>query len=352
VEQLSKGKFNKRLESTKGLAELKEFLHSREIYYDTENERRVLKRLTLMASNLGLASYSDFVILLQNEPRAFDDLIDWLQRGKIYDEEKQAFIPLIYRDKYLRVTETTLKRRKRKIKSKKGWIKIKGFLENNQIIVSEDNESRIVKRLEVFASRYELDNFFQLHSLLKKDSEMFDELIGWLERGKIYDEERGIYFPLIQQEKSLKELSETSKEIRKEGLDISSSSEEKAIPITEHELPETESEIQPSDSDEGLSDLLAFLEENNIHILPQHEKRIINRLDLLVTRLKLSNFSQLHDLLKNDLDAFEDLVDWLERGREYDIETKTFSPLILLNGFQKTPLTMWHKFSSFKTICL
>ena len=87
MEQLNEGNFEKKLESTEGLAELKEFLHSKEIYYDAENERRVLKRLTLMASNLGLASYSDFVILLQNEPRAFDDLIDWLQRGKIYDEE-------------------------------------------------------------------------------------------------------------------------------------------------------------------------------------------------------------------------------------------------------------------------
>lgn len=333
MEQLNKGKFEKRLESTEGLAELKEFLHSREIYYDVENEKRVLKRLTLMASNLGLASYSDFIIILQNEPRVFNDLTDWLQRGKIYDEEKQAFIPLIYRNKYHKVTETTPKRRKRKIISQKGWTKIKRFLEDNQILIFQNNESRIMKRLEVFTSRYELDNFFQLHSLLRKDSELFDELVDWLERGRIYDEERRTYFPLIHRKKAHKELLETAKEISVEELDGSSSSEEKKILMEENELPE--SEMQLLDSKKGLGDLLAFLEENKIQIIPQYEKRIIKRLDLLVKRLNLSNFVQLHVLLKSDLDALEDLVDWLDRGREYDIETKTFSPLIQLNGFPK-----------------
>ena len=82
------------------------------------------------------------------------------------------------------------------------------------------------------------------------------------------------------------------------------------------------------ESEEGLEEIMSFLRLQNVEFAPQFEKRIIRRLRLFTRREGLKNYKELLSRLENDKAVFEQFFKWLEKGRIYREEDKSYSPLV------------------------
>ncbi len=82
------------------------------------------------------------------------------------------------------------------------------------------------------------------------------------------------------------------------------------------------------DSNEGLEELLSFLRKKSVDFLPESRERIVRRLRFMSRRYGYRNFTDLLDLIKSDEYTLNDLITWLERGREYQESSNTFTPLV------------------------
>ncbi|MCK4849164.1 MAG: hypothetical protein KAT16_09075, partial [Candidatus Heimdallarchaeota archaeon] len=89
------------------------------------------------------------------------------------------------------------------------------------------------------------------------------------------------------------------------------------------------------ETDKGLEEILNFLRQQDVEFAPHDEKRITRRLRLYTRRLGLKNYSELMIRLKEDKKSFEQVFQWLENGRTYHKEDKTYSPLIKRSKFPK-----------------
>jgi len=89
------------------------------------------------------------------------------------------------------------------------------------------------------------------------------------------------------------------------------------------------------ETDKGQEEILNFLRQQNVEFAPQDEKRIVRRLRLYTKRLGLKNNSELIIRLKEDKKSFEQVYRWLESGRTYHKENKSYSPLIKRKKFTK-----------------
>ncbi|MHA1541672.1 MAG: CheR family methyltransferase [Candidatus Hodarchaeales archaeon] len=89
------------------------------------------------------------------------------------------------------------------------------------------------------------------------------------------------------------------------------------------------------ETDEGLKELLHYLRTQDLEYAPQDEKRIVKRLRLYTRRLGLKNYSELIIRLKDDDTIFKKLIQWLESGRTYNIDKKSYFPLMKKRGITK-----------------
>ncbi|MHA2075600.1 MAG: CheR family methyltransferase [Candidatus Hodarchaeales archaeon] len=78
-----------------GRTELLKYLKDQRIFFSKKNIERIDKRIQINMKDLGLNSYSDYLELIKKDEVTFNNLIQWLKRGKIYDDQTKSFSPLI-----------------------------------------------------------------------------------------------------------------------------------------------------------------------------------------------------------------------------------------------------------------
>jgi chemotaxis protein methyltransferase CheR len=316
VEITSHGQRIKLFDSKEGLTELKTFLKQKGIRYSSENELRITKRLTLLATQFNLDNYSELNSLLRNEPKAFEDLLKWLERGRIYDEEKQSYTPLIRRimttkpsaDSLIEETmdnelQKEIPQRKEKehkkwdskqLESHKGVEELLDFLNKQDIKIDKVNEPRVIKRLELIASRLGFKDFTQLHSLLKSDADTLIDVLDWLERGKIYDEESRSFSPLVQS------VTGREKPKRRRKTQLQTVLARELISV----FPD------PVDN-ENLFSIYDFLTESGINFKAYKEKYFIRRLHRRMMRVDTPTYQGYLKYLEKNPDELDKLIDSL-----------------------------------------
>ncbi|MFX0209874.1 MAG: CheR family methyltransferase, partial [Candidatus Hodarchaeota archaeon] len=329
----SHGQRIKFFDSKEGLIELKTFLKQKGIRYSSENELRITKRLTLLANQLDLDSYSKLHSLLLNEPKAFEDLLKWLERGRTYNEEKQSYTPLIRRIKSIEHTSETLreedtidreyqkaipkqkekeyaKKHSKQLESHEGIEELIDFLNKQHIRIDKVNEPRVTKRLEVIASRSGFNDFTQLLSLLNSDTDSLIDVIAWLERGKIFDEESRSFIPLVQSVKGREKLK------RRKRTQYQTAIAKELISV----LPDP-------DDNENLLSIYDFLTDNGINFKAYKEKYFIRRLHRRMMRVDTPTYWGYLKHLKKNPDELDKLIDSLSINftrffRDKDVFTK------------------------------
>ena len=80
---------------------------------------------------------------------------------------------------------------------KENFVELLNYLKEKDISFSPEREHRIVKRLRLKMEQDGFKSSKQFLTALNHDSQTFEALITWLERGKIYNEREGIFSPLI-----------------------------------------------------------------------------------------------------------------------------------------------------------
>ncbi len=78
-----------------GRTELLKYLKDQRIFFSKKNIERIDKRIQISMKDLGLDSYREYLELIKKDEITFNNLIQWLKRGKIYNDQTKAFSPLI-----------------------------------------------------------------------------------------------------------------------------------------------------------------------------------------------------------------------------------------------------------------
>ncbi len=115
--QITYDKFSINLESDRGKREIIEFLREKKFEFTSKDEKRILLRLRSQTRRMGLKSYSELLSSLKTDPKLFESVLQWLEKGRAIHEEDKTFIPLIRRKKTLKDFSTapsTAKKKKRK----------------------------------------------------------------------------------------------------------------------------------------------------------------------------------------------------------------------------------------------
>jgi len=82
------------------------------------------------------------------------------------------------------------------------------------------------------------------------------------------------------------------------------------------------------ESDKGKNEIIAFLRQKKFEFTRKDEKRILLRLRYQARKMGYQNFLELLGHLKADPQSSETVFQWLEKGRTYHEEDRTFVPLI------------------------
>ncbi|MFX0184062.1 MAG: chemotaxis protein CheD [Candidatus Hodarchaeota archaeon] len=95
----------------------------------------------------------------------------------------------------------------RLLESEKGCDALISYLMKNGIAFYRENELRVIKRLGVIAVRFGFKNYLELLNRLEKDAKAFEETVNWLKKGRTYDENTGLFSPLIWHKKKENSVS-------------------------------------------------------------------------------------------------------------------------------------------------
>ena len=109
-----KEKFDIELESDVGKEELLLFIKKRDIEYKAEFEERILKRMRFIARELSYKNFSELLKHFKNNPEDFESALDWLQRGRVYNERINIYYPLVKRKKTISEYAKMAKKKKKK----------------------------------------------------------------------------------------------------------------------------------------------------------------------------------------------------------------------------------------------
>ena len=192
-------KFSIKLESDEGIEEIIDFLTQNEIEITSENEGRVTKRLRLVARNLGLRNFTELLNRLKSDQDAYDNLLRWLKKGKIFNEEDQSFSPLIKRKKslkeYAKVSQNTSKVLQRtretqsKLQMKLDQFEPKGpdddkniglifeFLATRNIDYQGYKPNHFLRRLHTRMRKANIESYKEYHSVLQSNPKEFNLLM-------------------------------------------------------------------------------------------------------------------------------------------------------------------------------
>ena len=208
---------------------------------------------------------------------------------------------------------------------KENFVELLNYLRKKDISFSPDKEHRIVKRLRLKMKQDGFKNSKQFLTALDDDSKIFEALIAWLERGKIYNKREGIFSPLILRENviknSRKRTSKKKTKIRSDGFQFSSNQEK----------------TNKKASDVPDEKLLEFLREQNIEFSIENKKRLVKRLKIFTRKNDYKDSLELLAVLKKNPKKFYMLLDWLKKGKIFSEETQSFSPLIYCDEIKADP---------------
>ena len=82
------------------------------------------------------------------------------------------------------------------------------------------------------------------------------------------------------------------------------------------------------ESNEGLEELLLFLQKQSIDLLPENRDRIVRRLRFMARRHGYKEFTSLLELIKSDDEVLKNLLSWMGKEKEVKQKTKTYEPPI------------------------
>ncbi|MFX0125181.1 MAG: hypothetical protein ACFFAE_16230, partial [Candidatus Hodarchaeota archaeon] len=218
-----------RLKSEEGLDEILNFLQRTGINFVSKSEIRITKRLKIMAEMHGFDSYFELLNLLETDPQTRRNLIKWLERGKVFNEKENSFIPLVQRDKnqedHLYAPKKKLSGKEKKNESfnwknfhhdqeNDTWIEsdrdrknIVSFLAHKKVKFTSKDEVRILKRLKLITRRIGFNNYSSLIKLLNSDPHTLEAVLSWLEKGRVYNEEENSFNPLVKRDNILQQGS-------------------------------------------------------------------------------------------------------------------------------------------------
>ena len=260
----------------------------------------------------GFENYSDLLNLLHTDLQTRRNLFNWLERGRSYNEEEDSFIPLVRRGKSLEKPFPTPKKERKKKKEKNElfnweksllnlekddiWIEsgedLKGlldFLRCKNVKYALKDEERIIKRLRWIAKDLGFNSFSGLLTLFGIDPQTLDNVVGWLEKGRVFNEEENSFIPLVKRDNILRDTvprKKTKKKLKKKSCKIAMLEKLPSIP-------------DPSDT-KNLSLIFNFLSANNVNFQAYKEKYFLRRLHSRMTRIEANTYRDYLEILETD----------------------------------------------------
>ncbi|MFX0181504.1 MAG: CheR family methyltransferase [Candidatus Hodarchaeota archaeon] len=183
-------KFSINLESEKGLTRLKDFFRQKNIIYNNADEERVLKRLRLTMRKLGLKNYDELLVRFEEDDSFFNDVLNWLEKGEIYDVRDRSFTPLVKRRKTLK-DYACIPQRKPKKKRKRRGEKTSSIPPNFDFEFKEPPDPENIKLILNFLSKNDINyeaykkNYFNrrlLARMKRVEVETYQEYRRYLEK--------------------------------------------------------------------------------------------------------------------------------------------------------------------------
>ena len=195
--QIKYDKFSIKLESNEGLEELMDYLQLKRVKLSSHAEKRIISRFRYAARNLGLRNFSELLSRLKSDQKVYENVVQWLEKGRSYNEEDHSFSPLITRKASLKEYVNT-SRMKSKIQPKKKKIKEKpiqfvsgikmpddqknldliyDFLSRNNINYQAYKPNHFLRRLNARMKRVDAETYKEYHRLLETKPEEFNLLM-------------------------------------------------------------------------------------------------------------------------------------------------------------------------------
>ena len=299
------------------------------------------------------------MILLNNEPQTRRRLFKWLEKGKIFDREKKSFSPLVQRNKRL-IDSLDAPKKKRaekqkkndlfdwvklqpsqendetKLEAEKGLVELLDFLHQKKVDFASKNKTRIVKRLRLVTNRFGFKTYSELLTLLNTDPQSLNDVLNWLEKGKIYNEKENSFTPLVRREKIRKHsvsLKKTRRKIKKK-------------PRKSRLLDKLPVFPDPTDT-KNLPSIFNFLTNNNINYKAYKEKYFLRRLQSRMIRVEAKTYREYLEILESDPKEIDLLVDNLSINvthffRDKDLWTKLDQEILpIISADRSKPIRMW-----------
>jgi chemotaxis protein methyltransferase CheR len=189
-----------------------------------------------------------------------------------------------------------------KLETDEGIEEILYFLSQKDIELTSDNEKRIIKRLRLVARRLGLKNFTELLNRLKSDTVVYDNLLMWLEKGKIFNENDQSFSPLIKRKKSLKEYAQISQNSTKK-LQRNRTVNSKVIVEGNGFEPKL-----PGD-DKNINLIFEFLASKNINYQAYKPNHFLRRLHTRMRKANSETYKEYHSVLQSNPREFNLLMD-------------------------------------------
>ncbi|MHA2113698.1 MAG: CheR family methyltransferase [Candidatus Hodarchaeales archaeon] len=175
-------KFSIKLESDEGLDELMEFLHLKRVEFTLQSEKRIISRLRYKARKLGLLSFSELLVRLKSDPKVNEDVVNWLEKGRSFNEEDHSFSPLITRKTSLKeFVNTSMEKPKEQRKRKKLKPLNLEFVSGMKLPDDQKNlvykPNHFLRRLHARMKRVETETYKEYHKLLETNHKEFSLLM-------------------------------------------------------------------------------------------------------------------------------------------------------------------------------
>jgi chemotaxis protein methyltransferase CheR len=193
--QITYDKFSINLESDRGKKEIIDFLRAKKLEFTFRDEKRILLRLRYQTRRMGLKNYLELLEVLKTDLKAYESILQWLEKGRAYHEEDRSFTPLIRRKKTIRDFTTALPTKKKKKrqpvvalppefesslnlpKDKKNLLLIFDLLSSRDINYQAYKQNHFLRRLHARMKRVNEDTYKGYYKLLKTSSNEFKLLM-------------------------------------------------------------------------------------------------------------------------------------------------------------------------------
>lgn len=143
-------KFDIELETDVGKEEILQFIRKKNIEYKTEDEERILRRMRFIAREFSFKDFSELLKHLKQNPEDCESALDWLQRGKVYNERIDHYYPLVKRKKTISEYAQMVKKKKKSSDKTKRKRKLNSLLKDLPVTFGDPvDPDNLIKLLEV-----------------------------------------------------------------------------------------------------------------------------------------------------------------------------------------------------------